>query len=97
MQLNEEPRERVIHDDRGNNANQIRDDVVWWFDVRHAAGVVVQPRLTKERVPSEPDEEMDDDKNPHRKVMNFVIHSSELELSGGCKFRGKCILIAMAK
>ena len=92
----EEPGQRVVHNDGRNNRDRVWDEVMRGLDIGHGPGVVVQPRLAKQRIPSEPDKEMDDDKNPDGEVMNFVVHSREFEVSGGCKFRGKRILVVTA-
>ena len=44
------------------------------FDVGHGAGVIIQPRLAEERIPSQSDEEMDDHKDPYSEMMDFVVH-----------------------
>ena len=43
------------------------------LDVGHGAGVVIQPCLAEQGVPSEPDEEMNDDKEPDSEMMDLVI------------------------
>jgi uncharacterized protein YifN (PemK superfamily) len=44
------------------------------LDIGHGAGVIFQPRLAEERIPSQSDKEMDDHKDPYSKMMDFVVH-----------------------
>lgn len=50
------------------------------FDIRHGAGVVIQPRFAEERVPSEPDKEMDKGEDPDGQVMDSVVHGSAMSI-----------------
>ena len=64
VEFHEEPGQRVVHNDGGDNRDRVWDDVMWWLDIGHGPGVVVQPRLAKQRIPSEPDEEMNRRQGP---------------------------------
>ena len=74
MQFCEQPGQAVIEHNRGDDRDQIGERAVRGFDVCHGAGVVIQPRLAKERVPSQPDKEMYDHKNPDSEMVDFVVH-----------------------
>jgi hypothetical protein len=44
------------------------------LDLGHRLGMIIQPRLTKDRVPAPTDELMNDYENPDREMIDLVVH-----------------------
>jgi hypothetical protein len=80
MHLREKPGQRVIDQERRNDSDHVWNGIMRLFDIRHGAGVVIQPRLAEERVPSKPDKEMDESEDPDRKVMDSMVHESAMSI-----------------
>ncbi len=83
VQLHEQPGQGVIDQDGGDDADEIRKDVMRLLDVRHGAGVEVQPSFAKERIPAEPDGEMDKGKDADGEMMDSVVQGRRMILAGG--------------
>src|SRR6266513_2564307 len=70
----DEPRKRVVHKDRRDDREQIRNKAMCPLDVSRRLGVIIQPGLAKDGVPAEPDQLVDNYKNPNRNVTNLRVH-----------------------
>ena len=44
------------------------------LDVSHRPGVITQPGIAKDGVPAEPDQLVDNYKNPNRNMINLRVH-----------------------
>lgn len=76
MHFCEEPGQRVIDKDCGDDRDQIRNHAMRLFDVGHGASVIVQPRLAKESEPPHADKEMYNYEDPDSEMMDLVVHQS---------------------
>jgi hypothetical protein len=63
------------------------------FDIRHGAGVVIQPRFAEERVPSEADKKMNHGEDPDGEMMDSMVHLSG-RVFNRCEFHSKRILMS---
>jgi hypothetical protein len=46
------------------------------LDVSHRPGVIIQPGIAKDGVPAEPDQLVDNYKNPNRNMINLRVHKA---------------------
>ena len=58
MKFVNKPCQGVVRKDRGNDRNQVRRHAKNAFDVCHCAGVIIQPNLSKQGVPSQADKKV---------------------------------------
>jgi hypothetical protein len=86
VHLREEPGQRVIDQDRRDDGDHIRSGIMRLFYIRHGARIVIQPRFAEERVPSEPDKEVDEGEDPDGEMMDSVVHKSTTEYPVAASF-----------
>jgi len=74
VQSRDQPGQGIIHEDRSNNRDYIGDNTVRLFDVGHGLGVIIQPQVAKQCVPSKADQLMKNHENPNGEMVDASGH-----------------------
>ena len=69
-------RQSVNDDDRCDEREHIRANIMGALDVGHRAGVQIEPLLAENRVPSPANEKIDNDQNPNREMIDLRVHKT---------------------
>jgi hypothetical protein len=72
----DQPGQTVIDRDRCGDRYEVRQKIMRLLDVSHRLGVITQPELTKNGIPTKPDQLMQNDQNPDGEVVNLVVHET---------------------
>ena len=70
----DQDRERVIDNDRRDEREEIRPELMRVLDVGYGFGVEIEPDIAPDRVPAPTDQEIKNDENPNGEMINSNLH-----------------------
>jgi hypothetical protein len=82
IEASDQPRERVINDDGGDDCQHVRTDVMRALDISHCSSMQIEPPIAKDRVPCPADDLMHNDQNPDREMIDLRFHESLTDYPG---------------
>lgn len=91
IEASDQPSQGIIHNDRGNDCEEVSANAMRALDIRHRSGVQIKPLFAEHGVPAPADNLMNNNQDPNCEMIDLSVHetlrimqASEVRLQTDC-------------